>query len=216
MAAGLSKRALAGGGRVPAPSIPERVACHAFLQWLADRQLGAAAERARAAGMGIGLYRDLAVGADHGGSEIWTAPERFAQDLAIGSPPDPFGPTGQNWGLPPLQSRSSSKKKGLAAFRELVVANKRHAGAIRIDHAFQLQRLFLIPSGFAGGRGRLRRTIRSRRCSRCCGSKATAPVPSSSPRISAPRRRAFRTRSWQAGLLSYRVLWFERRGRTAS
>ena len=53
----------------------ERVSFHAWLQFLADRQLGEAA--ARAGSMRIGLYRDLAVGADRGGSEVWSHPERL-------------------------------------------------------------------------------------------------------------------------------------------
>ena len=41
-----------------------------FCQWLADRQLGRAAERARTFGLEIGFYRDLAVGAAPDGAEI--------------------------------------------------------------------------------------------------------------------------------------------------
>lgn len=40
-----------------------------WLQWIADEQLGAAAAAARKGGMEIGLYRDLAVGADRAGAE---------------------------------------------------------------------------------------------------------------------------------------------------
>lgn len=130
----------------------ERVAFHAWLQWLADIQLDQAAARAQAAGLPIGIYRDLAVGADGGGSEIWATPERYAPTLSIGAPPDPLGPQGQNWGLPPFNPLTL-EEQGLAAFRDLVSANMRHAGAIRIDHAFQLQRLFLIPSGAQASQG---------------------------------------------------------------
>ncbi len=122
------------------------IAFHIWLQWLADRQLGAAQAAAKASGMEIGLYRDLAVGVDRGGSEVWTWPERFATSLSIGAPPDPLGPQGQDWGLPPLNPLML-EADGLAAFRGLIAANMRHAGAIRIDHAFQLRRLFLIPLG---------------------------------------------------------------------
>ncbi len=66
----------------------ERVSYHAWLQFLADRQFAEAAARGLATGMRLGLYRDLAVGADRGGSEIWSHPERFAAGLSIGAPPD--------------------------------------------------------------------------------------------------------------------------------
>ncbi len=130
----------------------DRVGYHAWLQEVADEQLAAAAAAARASGMAVGLYRDLAVGCDRGGSELWSHPERFGLTLSIGAPPDLMAPQGQDWGLPPLHPLAL-EAGGLAAFRALVRANMRHAGAIRIDHAFQLKRLYLIPVGAGGSAG---------------------------------------------------------------
>jgi (1->4)-alpha-D-glucan 1-alpha-D-glucosylmutase len=125
---------------------PESIDFHAWLQWLADEQLAAAARKARESEMEIGLYGDLSVGADRTGSEIWAAPKRYAKRLSIGAPPDELGPHGQNWGFPPFDPFVLTSE-GLTGFREVVAANMRHVGAIRIDHAFQLSRLFLIPDG---------------------------------------------------------------------
>ncbi len=47
-----------------------------FCQWLADRQLARAAERARRRGLGIGFYRDLAVGSAPDGAEAWAQRRR--------------------------------------------------------------------------------------------------------------------------------------------
>ncbi|HZH12333.1 MAG TPA: malto-oligosyltrehalose synthase [Microvirga sp.] len=188
----------------------EKISFFAWLQWLADRQLGSAAERAQAAGLTIGLYRDLAVGADGGGSEIWAAPDRYATGLAVGAPPDPLGPQGQNWGLPPFNPLTL-EEQGLKAFRDLVSANMRHAGAIRIDHAFQLQRLFLIPSGAPASQGAyvdypfeamlavLRVESHRARCLVIAEDLGTAPA-------------GFSEAIMQSGVLSYRVLPFEREG----
>jgi len=188
----------------------ERISFHVWLQWLADRQLAEAAKRAKAAGLTIGLYRDLAVGADGGGSEIWAAPERFASGLAVGAPPDPLGPQGQNWGLPPFNPLTL-EEQGLVAFRDLVRANMRHAGAIRIDHAFQLQRLFLIPSGAQASQGAyvdypfeamlaaLRVESHRARCLIIAEDLGTAPE-------------GFSDAIMKSGVLSYRVLPFERDG----
>jgi (1->4)-alpha-D-glucan 1-alpha-D-glucosylmutase len=190
----------------------ERIAFHAWLQWLAFAQLGDAAARARVAGMNIGLYRDLAVGADSGGSEVWTNPERFAPGLSVGSPPDPFGPQGQNWGLPPFNPLTL-EEQGLAALRALVSANMRHAGAIRIDHAFQLQRLFLIPTGEPASNGAyvsypfeamlavLR--IESNRARSLVIAEDLGTGPD-----------GFSDAVMDSGVLSYRVLWFEREGKS--
>ncbi|MEZ0170145.1 malto-oligosyltrehalose synthase [Microvirga sp. TS319] len=188
----------------------ESIAFHVWLQWLADRQLADAAKRARAAGLAIGLYRDLAVGADGGGSEIWAAPERFASGLSIGAPPDPLGPQGQNWGLPPFNPLTL-EEQGLAAFRDLVAANMRHAGAIRIDHAFQLQRLFLIPAGASASQGAyvdypfeamlavLRVESHRAKCLVIAEDLGTAPE-------------GFSDAIMASGVFSYRVLPFEREG----
>jgi (1->4)-alpha-D-glucan 1-alpha-D-glucosylmutase len=180
---------------------------HEWLQFLADRQLADAARDAASAGMEIGLYRDLAVGGDSGGSEVWAHPDRFAPALSIGAPPDLLGPEGQNWGLPPFHPLAL-EAQGLAAFRALVSANMRHAGAIRIDHAFQLQRLFLIPRGqsakdgayvdypFEASLAVLRLESHRNRCLVIAEDLGTAPE-------------GFSDAIMRAGLLSYRILFFE-------
>ncbi|HKH32740.1 MAG TPA: malto-oligosyltrehalose synthase [Beijerinckiaceae bacterium] len=186
----------------------DRIGFHAWLQWVANRQLEAASQHARAAGMTLGLYRDLAVGADRGGSEVWSAPERFGNGLSIGAPPDPLGPQGQDWGLPPFNPITLARE-GLAAFRALVAANMRHAGAVRIDHAFQLRRLFLIPSGAPASVGAyadypfeallavLRLESHRATCMVIAEDLGTGPE-------------GFSEAIMRSGLLSYRVMPFER------
>ncbi|TXM70997.1 malto-oligosyltrehalose synthase [Methylobacterium sp. WL120] len=186
----------------------DAVSYHAWLQYLADRQLADASARALATGMRIGLYRDLAVGADRGGSEIWSHPERFADRVSIGAPPDLLAPKGQDWGLPAFDPLEM-ERDGLAAFRALVRANMRHAGAIRIDHAFQLARLFLIPLGGGAKDGAymampfepmiavLRLESHRNKCLVIAEDLGTAPE-------------GFSDALMQAGILSYRILAFER------
>ncbi|MER2266314.1 malto-oligosyltrehalose synthase [Methylobacterium oxalidis] len=186
----------------------EAVAYHAWLQYLADRQLREASEAALDAGMRIGLYRDLAVGADRGGSEVWSHPERFAEHVSIGAPPDLLAPKGQDWGLPAFDPLEM-ERDGLAAFRALVRANMRHAGAIRIDHAFQLARLYLIPLSGSAREGAyvampfeamlavLRLESHRNKCLVIAEDLGTAPE-------------GFSDALMQAGILSYRILAFER------
>jgi (1->4)-alpha-D-glucan 1-alpha-D-glucosylmutase len=185
-----------------------RVTFHAWLQYLADAQLATAASHARSSGLRLGLYRDLAVGGDRSGSEVWAEPELFSKTLSVGAPPDPLGPQGQNWGLPPMDP-FALERHGLKAFRALVTANMRHAGAIRIDHAFQLQRLFLIPEGghaadgayiafpFQAMLATLRLESHRAKCVVIAEDLGTAPE-------------GFSDAIMQAGLLSYRVMYFER------
>ncbi len=115
-----------------------------YLQFLADEQLGEANEVAKKCGMVVGIYRDLAVGVSSGSEEIWANGYLYCKDASIGAPPDPLGPLGQNWGLPPMDPRKLLEAKYdpiISLFR----SNMRHCGSLRIDHAMSLLRLWWVP-----------------------------------------------------------------------
>src|SRR5690606_20319109 len=90
----------------------------AWLQWIADAQLVTAADAGREAGVTVGLYRDLAVGADSAGAEAWADAQLFAAGASAGAPADLFNPAGQNWGLPPLDPRAL-RSQGYSTFIDL-------------------------------------------------------------------------------------------------
>ena len=125
---------------------------HLWLQWIADVQLARAHERARAAGMRIGLYLDFATGTAPDGSATWSDPELVVAGATMGAPPDGFFPGGQNWGLAPM-SPAALRARDIAPLRAVLEAATRHAGAIRIDHAMGLHRLFWIPQGMGAADG---------------------------------------------------------------
>ena len=77
--------------------------------------------------MPIGLYRDLAVGADRSGSETWANAAAVVSEAQVGAPPDIYNPGGQDWGLPPFNPRAL-RREGYRGFTELIRANMRHAG----------------------------------------------------------------------------------------
>jgi len=123
-----------------------------FGQFLADQQLGEVARKARASGVALGLYRDLAVGCAPDGAEAWANAGVFAQNVSIGAPPDPLGPEGQVWNLPPPNPLAWQASQ-YASFRACIAANMRHAGVIRIDHVMGLARLFWVPEGASAMEG---------------------------------------------------------------
>jgi 4-alpha-glucanotransferase len=186
----------------------DRVGFFQWLQWLADDQLAAAAHRARAAGMPVGFYRDLAVANHPGGAAAWATQDVIVRGASVGSPPDMFNPGGQNWGLAPL-SPVGLIETGYAAFIDVLRANMRHAGAVRIDHVMALQHLFWIPDrpDHEGGayvsypfRDLLRIVALESRRNHCLViGEDLGTVPE-----------GFRPVMQQAGVLSYRVLYFER------
>jgi 4-alpha-glucanotransferase len=128
------------------------VSFHAWLQWLADRQLAEAKRRARDAGLRIGFYLDLAVGVVPDGSATWTDRELVVPGAQIGAPPDYFNAQGQNWGLAPM-SPTALEERGFDAYRRSIDSVLSHAGALRIDHAMSLYRLFGIPRGLGPADG---------------------------------------------------------------
>lgn len=123
-----------------------RVAFFSYLQWLCEEQFLKAAEEARGSGMAIGLYNDLAVGADAASADHWAYRDVYAGGLRVGAPPDPFNERGQEWGVIPLNPRRLRAAR-YAHFIALLRANMREAGALRIDHVMGWRRLFLIPVG---------------------------------------------------------------------
>ncbi len=123
----------------------ERIEYFAYLQWQAELQLAAAADRARAASLSIGIYTDLAVSIDRGGAEAWANQNIYAMGASVGAPPDAFNMRGQDWGLPPLVPARLADA-GYAPFLATLRATMRHAGALRIDHVMGLARLFWVPA----------------------------------------------------------------------
>lgn len=181
---------------------------HMWLQFEADRQLGAAAKALADGGGRIGLYRDLAVGVNSDGADTWMDQDAYAVTARFGAPPDDLGPLGQDWGLPPLNPRAL-RRAAYGPFIDMLRANMRHAGALRIDHAMALQHLFWIPPGHQAVDGIYVRypmddlmgivALESHRA-RCMvigEDLGTVPV-------------GFRERMAAENILSYRILYFER------
>ncbi|MQX37926.1 4-alpha-glucanotransferase [Roseospira navarrensis] len=121
-----------------------RVAFHEYLQFEADRQLAHVSDAAAQGGMTVGLYHDLALGADTTGADIWMNQDLVVDGVAVGAPPDPMNLKGQNWGFPPLNP-VRLRERAYDIFVEVVRAGMRHAGALRIDHVLGLMRMFWIP-----------------------------------------------------------------------
>ena len=121
---------------------------HAWLQWLAEAQIAEAQARARAAGMALGLYLDIAVGVRPGGGEVWARRDAFAEGVSLGAPPDMMNSEGQEWGLAPF-SPEGLRRADYAPFRAMLRAATGRAGAVRIDHVLGVERAFWVPEGGA-------------------------------------------------------------------
>ncbi|MCC6473998.1 MAG: 4-alpha-glucanotransferase [Burkholderiales bacterium] len=129
-----------------------RVEYFEYLQWQAAVQLERAAARCEALGMAVGLYLDLAVSVDRGGSDAWGRQDCYALAADLGAPPDDFAPQGQKWGLPPLRPECL-RNTAYLPLREALAACMAQARALRIDHVMGLARLFWIPPGGSAADG---------------------------------------------------------------
>ncbi|HKE93500.1 MAG TPA: 4-alpha-glucanotransferase [Povalibacter sp.] len=130
----------------------EEVEYFLWLQWLAEEQLQSAQELARAAGMSIGLYGDVAVGANPAGSETWSNRHLYLQGASVGAPPDELALKGQDWGIPP-QNPFELRLQEYQPFIVMVRNNMRCVGALRFDHVMTLFRLWWVPGGMISAEG---------------------------------------------------------------
>jgi (1->4)-alpha-D-glucan 1-alpha-D-glucosylmutase len=185
-----------------------RVEFYEYLQWQADHQLGRAAARTRDLGMDVGLYQDLAVGFDPDGADAWSTQEILVDGWSIGAPPDDYNKNGQNWGLLPPNPRRL-RELAYQPIVEMLRANMRHAGALRIDHVLGLKRLFWVPNGARPSAGAYVHyplddllglvALESVRNSCLVIGEDLGTVPA-----------GFREQINERGILSYEVLWFAR------
>jgi 4-alpha-glucanotransferase len=185
-----------------------RVAFHKWLQWVASEQLADAQRRARAAGMRVGIYLDLAVGVSPDGAAAWSDKNLYATGARVGAPPDTFNHLGQDWGLAPMRPTTLVQRQLEPAAQELAAAMDA-AGAVRLDHVMGLVRLYWLPTGSdarSGGYvrypidgllGLLGRSSDEHRCLVIGEDLGTVPP-------------GFREKMQAHHILSYRVLYFER------
>lgn len=120
-----------------------------YQQFLAFEQYQTIGDEYGKSAMQIGLYTDLPVGVGKNSAEVWSNQDVFLPELNVGAPPDSFNKKGQDWSLAGFNPKTLSKT-GYDLFIRIIRAVMNKAGAVRIDHAFGLQRLFLRPDKGAG------------------------------------------------------------------
>ncbi len=130
----------------------DAIGFYAWMQWLTEEQLAAVGRQSWRRGLGVGLYQDLALGVSPGGSEAWMMQGCLAAGAHAGAPPDEFNLPGQEWGLPPFVPHRL-REAAYAPFIAVLRANMRHCGALRIDHAMALTRVFWVPAGMPPAQG---------------------------------------------------------------
>lgn len=185
-----------------------RIDYFCFVQWLAHRQLKSIANKASELGMPVGLYLDLAVGCDGSGVDVWSDKDVYVAGAAVGAPPDAMNTLGQDWGLTPINP-VALQQQGYQPLVKALRSNMQYAGALRIDHILGLMRQYWVAPGMKADEGvyitfPLEDILRiialeSRRNNCVVIGEDLGTVPDGFGEIMA-----------RAGLLSYKVLFFER------
>ncbi len=181
---------------------------HGWLQWNLNRQLAGVQQHARNAGMRIGLYHDLALATDRCGSDLWAHRRFFVAGCRVGSPPDDFSPTGQDWSFPPPDA-AQHRADGYRLFTESIRKSLQNGGALRIDHVMRLFRLYWIPEGHDAAHGAYVRDITGDlvRILALESVRNNAVIVGEDLGTVEPEVREILA---AFGILSYRLLWFER------
>lgn len=186
----------------------EEVRFFQYLQWQCEEQLATVAARAQSAAMRLGLYGDLAVGTAAASADHWGAQRAFLAGISVGAPPDPFNERGQEWGVAPFDPRHL-RASAYRDFAGLLRANMRHAGVLRVDHVMGWERLFVIPAGAKARDGAyLRYPLRDLTAIAALESRRHRCVVVGEDLGTV--RAGFREEMAAAGILSCRVLYFEK------
>ncbi len=187
----------------------EQIDYFSWMQFLAHEQLQAVHQAGVEAGAKIGLYLDLAVGIAGDGADAWVGQDVMAVGVSVGAPPDPLAPKGQDWGLVPFDPLAL-REAAYGPFLDVIRSNMQYAGALRIDHAMALQRLYWVPPGLDADQGAYVRypvddlfrlmVLESHRNKCLLIGEDLGTVPE-----------GFRERMDRSGLFAYRVMMFEQK-----
>ena len=181
------------------------VGYHAWLQWLLDEQLAAAAP---GPGSGqLGVLNDLAIGFAPDGFDAWSFQDELATGMTVGAPPDPLGPRGQDWGLPAFVPDRLAAG-GYGPFAQTIRAGMAHAAGLRIDHVMGLLRLFWIPEGAEPAEGTYVRYPADDLLGVLALESAAAEALVVGEDLGTVEH-GVRERLAAEGVLSYRLAWFE-------
>jgi 4-alpha-glucanotransferase len=179
----------------------QSVRFHAWVQWLLDMQLQRASRE-------LPVMQDLPIGIDPDGADAWAWQDVLAAGITVGAPPDEFNTQGQNWGLPPFIP-ARLRQVAYRPFIETIRGTLRHAGGLRIDHVMGLFRLFWIPQGMPASAGAYVRNAAKDLIGIVALESQRAQAVIVGEDLGTIDEKA-REHLTAAGILSYRLLWFEK------
>jgi 4-alpha-glucanotransferase len=120
-------------------SLAREVLRHQYLQWVADGQWHAV--RAEA---GAGIFGDYPFMVSRDSADVWARQGDFLHDASVGTPPDAFSETGQDWGLP-VYRWDVMAADDFSWLRRRAERSASLYDGYRIDHLVGFYRTFVRP-----------------------------------------------------------------------
>jgi 4-alpha-glucanotransferase len=114
---------------------------HQYVQWVAAQQWQAVRRTAR----GIDILGDFPFMVTFDSADVWSRRHDFLLDASVGTPPDAFSETGQNWGLPPY-NWDVARKNDFAWLRMRVRRQVDLYDGFRVDHLVGFYRTYVRPA----------------------------------------------------------------------
>jgi 4-alpha-glucanotransferase len=119
---------------------------YAYLQWLADEQW----QRVRMEAAPVGLFGDFPFMVSGHSADVWSRQHEFDLDASVGTPPDAFSETGQDWGLPAYRW-DVVESGGFRWLRDRAQRSAELYDGFRIDHLIGFFRTFVRKAGTVPG-----------------------------------------------------------------
>jgi 4-alpha-glucanotransferase len=119
---------------------------YTYLQWLADEQW----QHVRLATPQVGLFGDFPFMVSGHSADVWSRQHEFDVEASVGTPPDAFSATGQDWGLPAYRWDVVAAGD-YAWLRERGWRSAELYDGFRIDHLIGFFRTYVRKPGAAPG-----------------------------------------------------------------
>jgi 4-alpha-glucanotransferase len=110
-----------------------------YLQWIADSQWHAVRGDA-----GIGIFGDYPFMVSRDSADVWARQDDFLHEATVGTPPDAFSKTGQDWGLP-VYRWDAMAANDFTWLRQRADRSASLYDGYRIDHLVGFYRTFVRP-----------------------------------------------------------------------
>jgi 4-alpha-glucanotransferase len=111
-----------------------------YVQWIAAGQW----QTVRAGTPGIEILGDFPFMVTLDSADVWSRRDEFMLDASVGTPPDAFSETGQEWGLPPY-NWDKARANDFAWLRMRVRRQAALYDGFRVDHLVGFYRTYVRP-----------------------------------------------------------------------